>query len=144
MYKLLSAKPSPYARKVRIHLAEKGIPFELITEVPWNQGAVTAKYNPLAKLPVLLLEDGSSIYDSRFILEYLELIYPQTQLLPSDVEGRLAAKHLEVLADGVVSDAERETLRLIAQIAADGDKAINQLNACITAYEQVREQINGQ
>jgi len=41
-------------------------------------------------------------------------------------------------------DAERETLRLIAQIAADGDKAINQLNACIDAYNQVREQLNGQ
>ena len=42
------------------------------------------------------------------------------------------------------SESERQTLLLIAQIAADGDKAINQLNACITAYEQVREQINGQ
>ncbi|MFN6254422.1 MAG: hypothetical protein ACK4Y5_20430 [Acetobacteraceae bacterium] len=42
------------------------------------------------------------------------------------------------------SDADRETLRLIAQIAADGDRAINQLNACIDAYNQVREQINGQ
>ena len=55
----------------------------------------------MAKLPVLLLEDGSSIYDSRFILEYLELIYPQTPLLPSDIAGKLAAKHLEVLADGI-------------------------------------------
>ena len=42
------------------------------------------------------------------------------------------------------SESERQTLLLIAQIAADGDKAINQLNACITAYEQVREQINSQ
>ena len=41
------------------------------------------------------------------------------------------------------SDAERETLALIAQIAADGDRAVNQLNACIDAYNQVREQLNG-
>lgn len=41
------------------------------------------------------------------------------------------------------SDAERETLRLIAQIVADGDRAINQLNACIDAYNQVMETING-
>lgn len=41
------------------------------------------------------------------------------------------------------SDAERETLRLIAQIAADGDRAINQLNACIDAYNEVRSQLNG-
>lgn len=40
------------------------------------------------------------------------------------------------------SDAERETLRLIAQIAADGDRAINQLNACVDAYEAIRSQIN--
>jgi transglutaminase-like putative cysteine protease len=73
----------------------------LITEVPWNQGAITPQHNPLAKLPVLLLEDGSSVYDSRFILEYLEWVYPQTPLLPADVPGKLAAKRLEVLADGV-------------------------------------------
>jgi len=42
------------------------------------------------------------------------------------------------------SESDTETLRLIAQIAADGDKAINQLNACIAAYEQVREAANGQ
>ncbi len=41
------------------------------------------------------------------------------------------------------SDAERETLLLIAQIAADGDRAINQLNACIDAYNEVRTQLNG-
>lgn len=101
MLKLISATPSPYARKVRIALAEKNIPFELITEVPWNQGAVTPNYNPLAKLPVLLLEDGSGVYDSRLILEYLELLYPHPSLLPSDIAGRLTAKHLEVLSDGV-------------------------------------------
>ena len=40
------------------------------------------------------------------------------------------------------SESERETLRLIAEIAAEGDRAINKLNACITAYEQVRSQVN--
>ncbi|MFN6059495.1 MAG: glutathione S-transferase N-terminal domain-containing protein, partial [Burkholderiales bacterium] len=87
--------------KVRIALAEKNIPFELITEVPWNHGAITKHHNPLAKLPVLILEDGSSIFDSQFILEYLELTYPKTPLLSSEVPERLMAKKLEVLADGV-------------------------------------------
>ena len=40
------------------------------------------------------------------------------------------------------SESDTETLRLIAQIVADGDKAINQLNACISAYEAVRSQVN--
>ena len=42
------------------------------------------------------------------------------------------------------SESDRETLKLIAQIAADGDLAINQLNACIAAYDAVREQVNSQ
>ena len=46
--------------------------------------------------------------------------------------------------DEAASESDRQTLLLIAQIAADGDRAINQLNACIDAYNQVRETINGQ
>jgi hypothetical protein len=42
------------------------------------------------------------------------------------------------------SESERQTLELIAQIAADGDRAINQLNACVDAYENMRSIINGQ
>jgi prophage endopeptidase len=45
--------------------------------------------------------------------------------------------------DEETSESDRETLRLIAQIAADGDRAITQLNACIDAYNEVREQLNG-
>ena len=43
MMKLPSATPSPYARKVRIALAEKGLPFELLTEVPWNADTSTPR-----------------------------------------------------------------------------------------------------
>ena len=101
MLKLISATPSPYARKVRIALAEKGLPFELMTEVPWDRTTSTPKYNPLEKLPVLILEDGSSVYESSFILQYLELKYPQPPLLPGDVDGVIAARRLEVLCDGI-------------------------------------------
>jgi glutathione S-transferase len=85
MFKLISATPSPYARKVRIALAEKGLPFDLMTEVPWDHTTSTPKYNPLEKLPVLILEDGSSVYESSFILQYLEWKFPETPLLPADV-----------------------------------------------------------
>jgi glutathione S-transferase len=59
------------------------------------------KYNPLEKLPVLILEDGSSVYESSYILQYLELKYPETRLLPEDVDGKLEARRFEVLCDGV-------------------------------------------
>ena len=101
MLKLISATPSPYARKVRIALAEKGLPFELLTEVPWDSTTSTPRHNPLEKLPILLLPDGSSVYESSYILQYLELKYPQIPLLPDDVDGQLAARKLEVLCDGV-------------------------------------------
>ena len=101
MYQLLSATPSPYARKVRIALAEKGIPFELLTEVPWDNATKTPTYNPLEKLPVLITEDGRSVYESRYILEWLEVQHPTPAMLPAAIEGKLAARHMEVLADGV-------------------------------------------
>jgi len=101
MMKLLSATPSPYARKVRIALAEKGLAFELLTEVPWDEDTQTAKLNPLEKLPVLCLDDGTTIYESSYILEYLEVKHPEPPLFPRDPEERLAARHLEVLADGI-------------------------------------------
>ena len=77
MYQLISATPSPYARKVRIALAEKSLPFELLTEVPWDSTTSTPRYNPLEKLPILLLGDGTSVYESSYILQYLELKHPQ-------------------------------------------------------------------
>ena len=101
MFKLISATPSPYARKVRIALAEKGLRFELLTEVPWDSTTSTPQYNPLEKLPILILDDGSSIYESSFILQYLELKFPQTPMLPDDIDGKIAARRLEVLCDGI-------------------------------------------
>ncbi|MCJ2057295.1 glutathione S-transferase N-terminal domain-containing protein, partial [Methylobacterium sp. J-048] len=70
--KLISATPSPYARKVRIALAEKGIPFDLETEVPSHGTSVTPQYNPPEKLPVLILEEGSAVYASHYVLEWTE------------------------------------------------------------------------
>ena len=101
MYRLISATPSPYARKVRAALAEKGIPFELQTEVPWNSATQTPAYNPLEKVPVLVLPDGRGVYESRFILEWLEAKHPEPPLLPADTDGVLAARQVEVIADGI-------------------------------------------
>ncbi|MCE2762061.1 MAG: glutathione S-transferase N-terminal domain-containing protein [Acetobacteraceae bacterium] len=101
MYRLISATPSPYARKVRIALIEKGIPFELQTEVPWHGSTATPAYNPLEKLPVLVLPDGTGIYESRFILEWLEHRHPSPRLLPDDPQDVLRARQIEVISDGI-------------------------------------------
>lgn len=101
MYRLISATPSPYARKVRIALAEKGLPFDLLTEVPWDATTTLPRHNPLEKLPVLLPPDGGSVYESSYILQWLELKHPETPLLPEGIDGVLAARRYEVLCDGV-------------------------------------------
>jgi len=118
MYKLISATPSPYARKVRIQLAEKGIPFELITEVPWNTDTQTPLHNPLEKLPVLICEDGSSVFESRYINEWIEYKHPTPPLFPKDVDGLLAVKRFEVIVDGAC-DA---LVLMFFEIARDKDK----------------------
>ena len=101
MYRLISATPSPYARKVRVALLEKGIPFELVTEVPWNTDTQTPRFNPLEKLPILIDGKGESTYESRFILEVLELRHPEPPLYPKPTDELIAAKKVEALADGV-------------------------------------------
>ncbi|WP_028998144.1 glutathione S-transferase N-terminal domain-containing protein [Azohydromonas australica] len=118
--KLLSATPSPYARKVRIALAEKGLAFELVTEVPWDRDATAPRYNPLGKLPVLILDDGSTVFESHFILEWLEARYSEPPLVPRDVDGRLAARRLEVIADGV---CDATVLTLFERLRGEGCSA---------------------
>ncbi len=100
MYQLLSASPSPYARKVRIQLIEKQLDFELITEVPWNKETTTPRYNPLEKLPVLITPHGESVFESRYINEWIEIKHPEPALMPADPDGKLAVKRFEVIADG--------------------------------------------
>jgi glutathione S-transferase len=100
MYRLISATPSPYARKVRIALLEKGVPFELVTEVPWNADTATPRYNPLEKVPVLIAPNGESVFESRYVLEWIEVKHPDPPLAPTKPDDLLAMKRYEVIADG--------------------------------------------
>jgi len=93
---------SPYARKVRIALIEKGLPCD-IEQVDLRDPEHAAKeQNPLGKVPVLVANDGTAIYDSTVILQYLELMHPQPALFPVDAKERIHALRLEALADGIM------------------------------------------
>ena len=103
MLALISATPSPYARKNRIALLEKGIPFQLQTEIPWHSATETPKYNPLEKLPILIFDNGDPpIYESWFIQEYITQKYRSQgpSLLPETLDEQLLAKQIQVIADG--------------------------------------------
>lgn len=102
---LVSSPTTPFGRKVRIVLLEKKIPFELLTDIPWNADTQVGSFNPLGKVPVLLLKDGETLYDSRVIVEYLEHISPVGHLIPADATSRIQTRKFEALADGITDAA---------------------------------------
>jgi glutathione S-transferase len=104
--KLLSSLLSPYVRKVRIAAAMKGLAgnIELVpidTNVPSN--AEINRANPLAKIPTLIV-NGSAIYDSHVICEYLDTQAPSPVLFPSGPE-RIKTLTLGALGDGMLEAA---------------------------------------
>ncbi|HVJ10177.1 MAG TPA: glutathione S-transferase N-terminal domain-containing protein [Burkholderiales bacterium] len=100
--KLLSSTASPYTRKVRIVLAEKKIECELepVDVAPAENPVNT--HNPLGKIPTLILDDGSALYDSRVIVEFLDGKSPISRLIPEELRDRVAVRRWEALADGVL------------------------------------------
>ena len=105
MMKLLYTPNSPYARKVRIVAQEKHIDLELQEVVLADPDCIVKNHNPLGKVPVLILNDGDSLYDSRVIVEYLDNHAPGTHLIPTDNTSKIATRRWEALADGVCDAA---------------------------------------
>ena len=100
--KLLAGLASPYTRKVRIVLAEKKIECELsVVDVQPVENPVNS-HNPLGKIPTLVLDDGTALFDSRVIVEFLDGKSPISRLIPEDLRDRVAVRRWEALADGVV------------------------------------------
>lgn len=99
--KLIASFTSPYARKVRIVMAEKRIDCEFAEENVWSADTKVGLYNPLGKVPVLVLDDGVALYDSRVITEYLDGITPVSRLIPESGRERAMVKRWEALGDGI-------------------------------------------
>jgi glutathione S-transferase len=89
--KLLASLASPYTRKVRIVLAEKKIDcdMEQVDVAPVDNPV--NRHNPLGKIPTLLLDDGTALYDSRVIVEFLDGKSPISRLIPDDLRSRRGA-----------------------------------------------------
>lgn len=103
--KLLYTVNSPYARKVRIVAAEKHIDIKLQEVVLSDPDCPVKHYNPLGKVPVLVLPDDDSLYDSRVIAEYLDNRTPLAHLIPKDNTTKSAVRRWEALADGITDAA---------------------------------------
>jgi glutathione S-transferase len=101
---LRSSPPSPFARKVRIGAALAGLAdqIEIVVADTNDPGDSLVAQNPLGKIPVLILEDQTAIFDSRVILEYFDLRAGGNCLIPAEPAARIAALTSVALADGIL------------------------------------------
>lgn len=118
--KLIGSITSPYVRKARIVLAEKKMEAEFVLEDVWSPKTEIEKSSPLGKVPVLVLDDGFCVYDSRVIVEYLDARAPIHRLIPEGGRERTEVKIWEALADGLMDAA---VLMLLERKRPDGERS---------------------
>lgn len=102
--KLIGSLLSPYVRKVRIVMAEKRLDYQLEQEDVWGQDRILDS-NPLGKVPVLVMEGGEAVFDSRVIVEYVDTLSPVGRLIPERGRERAEVRTWEALADGLCDAA---------------------------------------
>lgn len=134
--KLVGSLTSPYVRKIRVMLAESNIPYELVEESAWNADTTVPRYNPLNKVPALVLDGGESLYDSVVIAEYLDSI-SGGRFIPADALARARVRRAEALGDGLADagitaflERKREAAR---QDAAWISRQLDKVNAATRA-----------
>jgi glutathione S-transferase len=138
---------SPYVRKVMIAIWEMGLQERVLT-VRTVAGGTTPhaglmKINPVGKIPTLELPDGTAIYDSPVIIEYLDTLHKGPKLYPSASPERLTALRRHALGQGMLDNA----LPLLsegfrpAELQSEPHKALwrAKLVACVDALEREAE-----
>ncbi|MDR2186682.1 MAG: glutathione S-transferase [Azonexus sp.] len=103
--KLIGTQASPYTRKARIVLAEKKIEFDFVIDRPAAADSKVPAINPLGRIPVLVLDDETPLFDSRVIVDYIDNVSPNNKLIPAPNRERSEVKRWEALADGVCDAA---------------------------------------
>ena len=105
--KLYYSRTSPYVRKVNVFAIEAGLDEEIekIITNPWIEDASLLKDNPLSKVPTLIMSNGTVLYDSPVICEYLDSLNPGAKLIPAAGIERWVALRLQALGDGILDAA---------------------------------------
>ena len=107
--KLYVSPASPFGRKASIVIAELGLGDRVdqqpATVTPITRNDEVARANPLSKIPTLLLDDGSALYDSPVICEYLDQLSGSPRLFPAAGAAKWAALRRQALADGLMDAA---------------------------------------
>ncbi len=89
----------PFSRKIRLVLYEKGMPYGLIFETPWDRRAEFLKLNPFGDVPVLIEPDGHVLTDHVAITEYLNELKTMPNLLGETPRGRAEIRRITNLFD---------------------------------------------
>jgi glutathione S-transferase len=104
--KLFHTSTSPFVRKVMVAAHELGLAGRIETTLlrpsPLAADATLSRENPLSKIPVLVLDDGTSLFDSRVICEYLDTLHAGEKLVPTTGMGRWRVLRTQALADGML------------------------------------------
>jgi len=108
--KLYASLTSPYARKVRICLIEKGLDYDFIVETPSDPQANVVRLNPLGKVPLLQCDDGEVVFNSPMIVEYIDSLGGMN-LIPATAR-RLHVQRWHALGDGIVDAVVARMLEL--------------------------------
>jgi glutathione S-transferase len=107
--KLRYSAASPYVRKVMIVAVETGqekkIEKQPIQVLPTKINEEIARENPLMKVPALTLDDGTVLYDSPVICEYLDTLHSGAKLFPAAGAARWTALRQQALGDGILDAA---------------------------------------
>jgi len=104
--KLLGTNTSPYVRKARLVLLEKNIAHTYLIDPPREPGSQVARANPLGRIPALILDDETCVFDSPVIAEYADTLNDTPILIPrADALARMRVKRWEALADGIMDSA---------------------------------------
>ena len=138
--KLIGSPASPYARKVRVVMAEKKLDYQYAIEDVWAAESTITESNPLGKVPCLVMEGGEAVFDSRVIVEYLDTLSPVGKLIPAQGRERAEVKTWEALADGLMDAALLARLEVIFKGRMEAqrsqpwiDRQMDKINAVLKA-----------
>jgi glutathione S-transferase len=129
--KLYWSSRSPFVRKVMVAAHELGLAGRIRTErVVVSAAAPNAEVmavNPLNKIPTLVLDDGTALYDSRVICEYLDTLHGGPRLFPADASARWNALRRQALGNGLMEV-------IVLRLGEQGRPPANQSEKHLTAY----------
>ena len=140
-FKLINARPSPYGRKVAIAMREKGLDYSVTYDVPWGDGTCTPSYSPLEQLPILITDAGEYIYDSAYILDWLEARFPTPALLPVDLDARLQAHKRRMLGERLMEVAQALIFELLRPEPSQAwvDRQTRKVRGALSELERLYE-----